>query len=80
MLQFFILFYAKYTILATQRGGHGPMPWAMPPPKYASAARPSCHCLLQHKIDLALKLGETAVLDMQLVILLSAFSNILCEI
>ena len=31
MPQFCILFYANYTILATQRGGHGPMA----PPKYA---------------------------------------------
>ena len=26
MPQFCILFYANYTILATQRGGHGPVP------------------------------------------------------
>ena len=32
MPQFCMLFYAKYTILVTQKGGHGPMP---PPPKYA---------------------------------------------
>ena len=32
MPQFCILFYANYTILATQEGGHGPM---APPPKYA---------------------------------------------
>ena len=31
MSQFCILFYANYTILSTQRGGHGPMA----PPKYA---------------------------------------------
>ena len=31
MPEFCILFYAKYTILATQRGGHGPMA----PPKHA---------------------------------------------
>ena len=31
MPQFCILFYANYTILANQRGGHGPMA----PPKYA---------------------------------------------
>ena len=33
MPQFCMLFYANYTILATQRGGHG----TMPPPKYAPA-------------------------------------------
>ena len=33
MLQFCILFYANYTILATQRGG----PWPNTPPKYAPA-------------------------------------------
>ena len=33
MPQFCILFYANYTTLATQKGGHGPMP----PPKYAPA-------------------------------------------
>ena len=32
MLQFCMLFYANYTILATQKRGHGPMP----PPKYQS--------------------------------------------
>ena len=31
MPQFYILFYANYIILATQREGHGPMA----PPKYA---------------------------------------------
>ena len=31
MQQFYILFYANYTILATQRGG----PWPNGPPKYA---------------------------------------------
>ena len=35
MPQFCMLFYAKYTILATQRGGHGPMA----PPKYAHVPR-----------------------------------------
>ena len=33
MRQFCILFYANYTVLATQRGGHGPIA----PPKYAPA-------------------------------------------
>ena len=36
MPQFCILFYANYTILATQRGSHGPM---SPPPKHAPASR-----------------------------------------
>ena len=37
MPQFCILFYANYTLLATQRGGHGPMA----PPKYAPDCCPS---------------------------------------
>ena len=36
MPQFCILFYANYTVLATQRGGHG----LMAPPKYVPGSRP----------------------------------------
>ena len=44
MPQFCILFYANYTILATQRGG----PWPNAPPKYApdSVQYMTCDCFL----------------------------------
>ena len=45
MPQFCILFYANYTILATQKGGHG----TMPPLKYAPAYRDSEIRMLSEK-------------------------------
>ena len=42
MLHFCILFYANYTILANQRGGHGPMPPLNTPLSWAVKQRFDC--------------------------------------